>query len=403
MSLPQLQANNLKLPQELLDEIIALASSADLNNCSLVARSFRRASQKRLFCSLRFSVCRTTNDEVFEQLVQIYAGSPELALHTRSLTLDDIDWDMETDASDPYRGTRACQQLLALIPQLVNVTELTISVEGSAAWGTYPVELRTVLQESIRLPNLTKLRLSDARFATGAELVSLIAGRPTLTTLDFVNILIEDPDISDGDLQHSQDLTRLYLMPSYFGLITALERVVNWASLRHFFISILGLARRLRETLQRILDAAHSLDCLQICFHSWTCFADLHLHNLRALRQLDLSVTFHSHTDPDGSEIDSLISIAALISTTPSPSPLEYVVLIFSSPVLENLPDLLAQSKIEAELISDRMSRLRSVTLRFLPGSQGISIGDLSEERLDKYRQVFPVLHKRGILQIAIP
>ncbi|KAJ7078044.1 hypothetical protein B0H15DRAFT_933870 [Mycena belliarum] len=136
------------LAQELIDAIIDQVGArnwdgpmdyATLAACSLAAHAFRATSQRYLFHSV------TVKDDRAAGLLQLFTGSPHLALHVR-----DIHLNIKTGLD-----SQTCPELATLLRLFREVQRLTFDPSPRPwRWNRYTVDLRDALLSLFSQPTL---------------------------------------------------------------------------------------------------------------------------------------------------------------------------------------------------------------------------------------------------------
>ncbi|KAF7298384.1 NmrA domain-containing protein [Mycena kentingensis (nom. inval.)] len=246
-------------PQELVDKVVYFVADdpGTLYSCSLVARSFTPASQKRLFAHLRLSL--ETNLSRVRGLLKLLGHPPHLALYVDRLDLrcPNLQWNQRTI-------TMFCD----FLARLARVQELSLDLAMSTKpWKNYSAATHRVLAAAVSLPAVVSVELDRFTFQDPSELTDAL--KPCSDKLRDLQLswpsIIRDAGATESGL--ATRLSRLKVHVGDVRTIRSLASMGPWASLVDLDLFVNQLkAANVQPHLQKMLDGSAQLRnlCLDI-------------------------------------------------------------------------------------------------------------------------------------------
>ena len=160
------------LPQELIDTIIDNVPESSLSSCSLVAKRWRRKSQRRAFDTMSFS----SEDKINRWCTDIPRDSDGISSYIHHVSIEDI-----SSWAEPALFSRILDILSSLTTLLVSETEIPDELPGHISRG----ELGK---------GITTLYLCFSH-CTVTTLASMILSLPDLKELsvEYCGVTLEEP------------------------------------------------------------------------------------------------------------------------------------------------------------------------------------------------------------------
>jgi hypothetical protein len=156
------------LPQELIDETLGYLPSNELNNCSLVARSWTSTGQRVLFQSVRTKKLGIWLDNALE-ISQLLRGVRSLTIESDSVVLSP----RETERFSPFKSTLSC----------ITLEKCSISINSFLSLIDYFPNL-----QSLRIDELSEsgVREPTTRISRTLEKLSVDVGSMNSNCLDIL-------------------------------------------------------------------------------------------------------------------------------------------------------------------------------------------------------------------------
>ncbi|KAF7316048.1 hypothetical protein MIND_00122500 [Mycena indigotica] len=397
-----------QLPQELIDTVVeSLATSSPedheiLRACSIASRSFVRPCQQRLFHSLRLYTSRhsfcTRGDAVsavniVTRLARLLESSPHLGAYVKEVSIA-YPKNVLDENSDDY-SAYICS-LRAVFQALPGVAALSIqprAISWDDIWNIYslPPDLGPAILPAPPCEFLQRLELTRIHLATINELESIVAVTPNLRHLVLRDIMIyevderEEPPPQPGTADDTRIATleslELRVVPSYFyqEALEAFAQVKTITNLRSVCIDEY-------DDLILSTNAATLEEIILIRRHG----QDVHLIGTALLDLLcnDVLRHFHLKLTSDLTNLHTNIQHIRVLTNTRTTFAQNKTVFI-------NLQD----TELLYSLLSDIDDLFGGSHL--VPGPQRIVMQLAFQGRTEDVRQLMPLLHARGILEVV--
>ncbi|KAJ6508557.1 hypothetical protein C8R45DRAFT_446630 [Mycena sanguinolenta] len=271
-------------PQELIDFILGKADKETLNSCALVAKLFRKTSQKLIFSVVMMLPPGRDNIPTLQRLADVLSASPSLALHVRTLYLvqpgfyQQCVW-MQSDI------------LPAILSRFTNLESLNIEIYN---WNYFHSNCEQAIHALITRSSLSSIEVKEARLQNASLLSLLGCLPPSLESASFSDVFADSSSFYDDDLQstsaelHKLRLASLHLHSYAPMLFCWVNRAVDPECLRRLHTMV---EENTLHVVQQLLDSAVDVETYHLFF--WSIFShpeNLDLQKMQGLRTLEISV-----------------------------------------------------------------------------------------------------------------